>query len=433
MNILILGSGGRECALAWKISQSLLCENLYIAPGNGGTRQYGKNVTLSLSDFNEIAQFSIEKKIELIVVGPEDPLVMGIVNFFKRDSAYSNIKIIGPDKFAAQLEGSKSFAKTFMQKYGIPTAAYMSFQSHEVEQAKTFLHSLNPPYVIKADGLAAGKGVVICGSLEEAKQTIKHILVDGVFGSAGNSLVIEEFLDGIEMSVFVMTDGKEFVLLPEAKDYKRIGDNDTGLNTGGMGTVSPVPFADELFMKKVRDQVLIPTVNGIAAEGMNYVGFVFFGLMNVKGNPYVIEYNVRLGDPETQSILPRIEEDIVQMMLAAAEGKLSTRKATISSKTVVNVVLASGGYPGDYEKGISVELPDELNDGIVFHAGTIYDEQQQTLKTSGGRVLSACGMANDIESALHKAYEIAEVVRYKNKYFRRDIGKDLMLYSSKKH
>jgi len=426
MNILILGSGGRECALAWKISQSPLCERLFIAPGNGGTRDYGVNVPLSLHDFDAVGSFCLSECIDLVFVGPEDPLVNGIVDYFFSKPELRNIRIIGPDKHAARLEGSKSFAKRFMNKYGIPTAAYRSFSTGEQEPAKDYLRNFKPPYVIKADGLAAGKGVLICPTIEEAAQTIDAILVDRVFENASDSLVIEEFLDGKEMSVFALTDGLHYVLLPSAKDYKRIGDNNTGLNTGGMGTISPVPFADVLFMNKVTERIIQPTINGIRQEKMHYCGCVFFGLMNVGGEPYVIEYNVRFGDPETQSILPRIESDFVELLFATADKTLNDCNVIISPETVVNVVLASKGYPEQYEKGKPIHLPAATNGSMVFHAGTTYDSD--VLVSSGGRVMSACGKGFSIKEAIDHAYSLAGAIQFENKYYRSDIGLDLIKY-----
>jgi len=426
MNILILGSGGRECTLAWKIAQSPLCSQLYIAPGNGGTNKYGSNVDLSVVDFSAVADFSLKNNIELIVVGPEDPLVLGIVDYFRSTPLLSGIKIIGPDKKAAMLEGSKTFAKQFMQKYDIPTAAYESFHSGQLREAKDFLLTMKPPYVIKADGLAAGKGVLICQTLDEAYEAVESILVKNAFGDAGKSLVIEEFLHGIEMSAFLLTDGNSFRMLPEAKDYKRIGNNDTGLNTGGMGTVSPVPFAGTEFMEKVRLQIAEPTVRGIIEEGMHYCGFIFLGLMNVDGEPKVIEYNVRLGDPETQSILPRIENDLADLLLAASNHQLYEKQINISSRTIVSIVLASKGYPESYDKGFPITLPQMTSESIVFHAGT--KNTESGIATSGGRVLTVCGTGNKLEEAIENAYALAHKIHFENKYFRSDIGQDLLKY-----
>ncbi len=424
MNILILGSGGRECALSWKISQSTRCETLYIAPGNGGTHEYGINIPLSPSDFKSVSNFCLQNNVGMVVVGPEDPLVNGIVDFFQSEPGLEHIRIIGPDKHAAQLEGSKKFAKEFMVKYGIPTAAYNSFHASTIDNAKQFLKTLHPPYVIKADGLAAGKGVLICSSYEEAEAAVETMLVDQAFGKAGSTVVIEEFLQGIEMSAFILTDGNSFVILPEAKDYKRIGNNNTGPNTGGMGTVSPVPFADKKFMAKVIQRIIEPTMRGIRQEKMHYCGFIFFGLMNVEGDPYVIEYNVRLGDPETQSILPRIENDLVELLVAASDKKLENAQILISEKAVVNVVLASAGYPGHYDKGKQIILPEQGKNQIIFHAGTMLENH--TVVTSGGRVLSACGSGNTFSEAIENAYDLAGKIAFENKYFRNDIGSDIL-------
>ncbi len=426
MNVLILGSGGRECALAWKIRQSPICEKLYTAPGNGGTFLYGENVEISPLNFEDIANFSLANNIELIIVGSEEPLVFGIVDFFCKSKNLSGIRIIGPDKNGARLEGSKTFAKNFMKKYNIPTAAYQSFTSEEFEQAKQFIHSLVSPYVLKVDGLAGGKGVLICETIEEAYSALDRILIRNEFQDAGKSIVIEEFLNGIEISIFVLTDGSSFLILPEAKDYKRISDNNTGLNTGGMGTISPVPFATEDFMQKVKTKIIEPTVKGIQEEAMHYCGFIYFGLMNKENEPYVIEYNVRLGDPEAQSILPRIENDIVELFMATAEKKIETQKIKISPKTVLNVVLASAGYPQNYEKGKIIELPKENDNQIIFHAGTAIKNNR--LVTAGGRVMSACGTGNNIHEAIKYAYELAGEIKFENKYYRKDIGQDLLRY-----
>jgi len=426
MNILLLGSGGRECAMAWKISQSSYCDKLYIAPGNGGTTAYGENIMLSPVDFQKVGEFAKSHDIGMVVVGPEDPLVNGIVDYFMSDSELKNIAVIGPAQEAAKLEGSKSYAKAFMNKYCIPTAAHRSFTPDETEAAKDFLTTIRPPYVIKADGLAAGKGVLICSTLDEAKNAIDSILLKKEFGNAGNSLIIEEFLDGIEMSSFVLTDGQNYLMLPEAKDYKRIGDYDTGPNTGGMGTISPVPFADEEFIQKVKTRIIEPTIAGIRNENMHYCGFVFIGLMNVNGNPYVIEYNVRLGDPETQSILPRIESDLTELMLAAWNKTLGSQSIAILPHTAVSIVLASGGYPSHYEKGKHIHLPPTDNNSLIFHAGTSYTND--ILLTSGGRVLTACGMGKNLEEAVSRAYKLAHNINFDNKYFRTDIGNDLKKY-----
>lgn len=427
MKILILGSGGRECALAWKISQSPLCTRLFIAPGNGGTRQYGENIQLLPNDFETVAQCCLFNGIELVVVGPEDPLVNGIVDFFRDRPELSHIRVIGPDSRAAMLEGSKSFAKQFMNRYGIPTAAHKSFDRHECNEAKQFLDNFQPPFVIKADGLAAGKGVMICHERIQAEEAIDSILVHNIFKASNPSLVIEEFLDGIEMSAFVLTDGLNYVMLPEAKDYKRIGDHNTGLNTGGMGTVSPVPFADDALKNKIIERIIQPTISGIQKEQMNYCGCIFFGLMIVNENPYVIEYNVRFGDPETQSIMPRIANDLVELFVMAADKKINEAKIEIRPEFVVNVVLASEGYPENYEKGKRIYLPGFNDKGMVFHAGTTFLDAEM-LVSSGGRVLSACGTGSNLKEAIDCAYALAETIQFENKYYRKDIGLDLLKY-----
>ncbi|GAB4284432.1 MAG: phosphoribosylamine--glycine ligase [Marinilabiliales bacterium] len=423
MNILLIGSGGREHALAWKIKQSKYTDKLYIAPGNAGTRELGENVKISPENFNTIKQFVLDKNIEMIVVGPEAPLVEGITDFFNEDPETQHILMVGPGKSGAMLEGSKDFAKHFMQKYNIPTAKYKSFNIAGIEDGKKFLESLSAPYVLKADGLAAGKGVVILDDLDIAKATFEDML-KGKFGSAGNTVLIEEFLKGVECSVFVLTDGKSFVLLPEAKDYKRIGENDTGLNTGGMGAISPVPFADDEFMSKVIERIIKPTINGIADSELNYKGFIFFGLMNVNGNPYVIEYNVRMGDPESEVVIPRIESDIVEMFIYMGNNKLNEYNIKISQKAATTVMLVSGGYPEKYEKNKKIIMSGNIDDAIVFHAGTSYDNEN--LVTSGGRVLSVTAFGNSIKDATDNAYKNVENVKFENMYFRRDIGKDLL-------
>jgi len=426
MNVLLLGSGGRESALAWKISQSKQCSELFIAPGNGGTAQFGKNIPIQVTDFESIASFCLEKNIEIVVVGPEDPLVKGISDFFKSKENLSHIIIIGPDSKGAQLEGSKAFSKAFMQKYNIPTAAYKSFNSEQIVEAKEFLRSLESPYVIKADGLAAGKGVVICNNLDEADKAIDSMLLNKIFGEAGSNIVIEEFMHGIEMSVFVLSDGKNYIVLPDAKDYKRIGNNDTGLNTGGMGTASPVTYASESLHLQIENDIIKPTIEGLIREGINYVGFIFLGLMNVKGKAKVIEYNVRLGDPETQSIMPRIKSDILEIFYAVKDQKLNEVKIEIDEKSVVNIVLASEGYPGNFEKNKEIKLPECNENQIVFQAGT--KDEGAKLLTNGGRVLTACGLGDNLEEAIKNAYELAEKIEFENKYYRTDIGQDLIKF-----
>jgi len=425
MKVLILGSGGREHTLAWKISQSKQLEELYIAPGNAGTALLGMNIEIGVSDFEKIKMFVIDNKINMVVVGPEQPLVEGIWDYFKADKQLKNIAIIGMSKAAAQLEGSKDFAKEFMNKYNIPTAKHQTFTEENIEEGYTFLASLKAPYVLKADGLAAGKGVLILDTLSEAKDELHKMIFDNKFGSAGASVVIEEYLHGIELSVFVLTNGKEYVVLPEAKDYKRIGEGDTGLNTGGMGSISPVPFADEAFMKKVEEQIIIPTVNGIAAEKMEYNGFVFIGLMNVKGNPLVIEYNVRMGDPETESVIPRIKNDFLDILKKSSEGKLSKVEMEFDPRYAATVMLVSGGYPEAYEKGKVLRGLAQVEKSIMFHAGTAQDENGNVV-TSGGRVLALTSFGDSLEEAMNYSFSAAETVKFTNKYYRKDLGKDLI-------
>ncbi|WKW46020.1 phosphoribosylamine--glycine ligase [Myroides sp. JBRI-B21084] len=423
MNILLLGSGGREHALAWKITQSTKCSKLFVAPGNAGIGNIATNVALNPTDFNAVKQFVLDNHVEMVVVGPEDPLVKGIYDFFKNDTALNSIPVIGPSQHGAQLEGSKEFAKQFLVKNNIPTAKYQAFTKDTVDAGCAFLATLQPPYVLKADGLAAGKGVVILNDLNDAQEELKNMLVDAKFGDASSKVVIEEFLDGIELSCFVLTDGKSYKILPTAKDYKRIGEGDTGLNTGGMGAVSPVPFANEEFMQKVEQQIVIPTINGLKNDAIEYKGFVFIGLIKVGDNPFVIEYNVRMGDPETEVVIPRIKSDIVELFQAVANETLENTVLEIDERTATTVMIVSGGYPEDYEKGKVISGLDQVKNSIVFHAGTA--EKDGNVVTNGGRVIAVTSYGNNFKEALKQSYENVEKINFDKKYFRTDLGFDL--------
>lgn len=424
MNILVLGSGGREYTLAWKIAQSFNCTQVFVAPGNAGTDLIAVNIDIAVNDFKAIGEFVRDNEIDLIVVGPEDPLVNGIRDYFEADDVLKKIKMVGPGKAGAQLEGSKDFSKTFMEKHGVPTAKAKTFTAESINEGLGYLTQCDMPIVLKADGLAAGKGVVIAENLEEAQSALKSMLLDRQFGEASSKVLIEQFLKGIELSVFVLSDGKDYIILPEAKDYKRIGEGDTGLNTGGMGAVSPVKFADQEFMKKVEDRVIKPTVDGLAKDGIDYKGFIFIGLMNVGGDPYVIEYNVRMGDPETQVVIPRIQSDVVDMLDAAATGQLHDYKLEIGNFTAAGVVLVSGGYPGSYEKGKSIQGLADVTDTLVIHSGTKQDDYE--VLTNGGRVLTVLGTGSDLEEALKSAYKAVNSISWEGMYYRRDIGKDIL-------
>ena len=430
MNILLLGSGGREHAFAWKIAQSPRCNQLFVAPGNPGTAEIATNVPLGVTDFSGISTFIQANAIDLLVIGPEEPLVKGLVDYLHAQERLEQLLVVGPSQLGATLEGSKDFSKQFMLRNGVPTAAYATFHAHQLEEGLAYLEKQSLPIVLKADGLAAGKGVLICGSLEEAKISLKEMLVDAKFGDASSKVVVEEFLTGIELSVFVATDGISYKILPEAKDYKRIGEGDTGLNTGGMGAVSPVPFADAAFLKKVEEQIVIPSIQGLEKEGIPYKGFLFIGLMNSNGEPFVIEYNVRMGDPETEAVLPRIESDFVDLLEAIAGGSLASHVLQLSPQTCATVVMVSGGYPEAYEKGFPIVVPEANSGTVLFHSGTARNESG-ALINSGGRVFAVTGMGANLEDALAAAYGTVKKVTWSKAYYRRDIGQDILKLKSK--
>ena len=423
MNILVLGSGGREHAISWKISQSEKCNNLYIAPGNAGTGLVGNNLSVNINDFKEVKLNVIEKSIDLVIVGPEEPLVRGIVDFFKSDDELKHVKIFGPSSEGSKLEGSKDFSKEFMFRNNIPCAKSKTFNKNNLSEGISFLEKINPPYVLKADGLAAGKGVLILYDLEEAKSELSKMILDEKFGDASKNVLIEEYLDGIEVSVFAITDGHNYIILPEAKDYKRIGEGDTGLNTGGMGAVSPVDFADKEFMKKVEDTVIRRTVDGIKKEKLDYKGFIFAGLMNVNGEPYVIEYNVRMGDPETQVVIPRIKNDLLNIFIKCLDEKINEVDLDIENNFTTTVILAADGYPESYNKGDDIRNLEEFSNSKIFHAGT--KKENNRILSNGGRVIACTGYGESLEDALKNSYKLADNISWDNKYFRKDIGEDL--------
>lgn len=423
MNVLILGSGGREHAFAWKIAKSSSCNNLFIAPGNAGTSSVGTNVAIDINDFETIKKFVLSEAIEMVVVGPEDPLVNGIYDFFQEDEKLQKISLIGPSKEGARLEGSKEFAKEFMIRHDIPTAKYKAFTKYNLEKGYAFLESLEPPYVLKADGLAAGKGVLILDDLQKAKDELKAMVTDAKFGKASSTVVIEEFLSGIELSVFVLTDGDSYKILPSAKDYKRIGEGDTGLNTGGMGAISPVPFADRFYIEKVEREIVRPTIEGLKKDGIAYKGFIFIGLINVKGQAKVIEYNVRMGDPETEVVIPRIKSDLLNLLKGIDDGTFSEKDLNITEQAATTVMLVSKGYPESYEKGIAISGTEDITDSIVFHSGT--KSENKKLRTNGGRVIALTSFGETIEEAITKSFANADKISFKGKYYRKDIGFDL--------
>lgn len=425
MNILVLGSGGREHAFAWKIAQSNQCNQLFIAPGNAGTASVGKNINIKVTDFKAIRDFVIENEIQLVVVGPEDPLVLGIRDFFDSEEKLKNVLLVGPNAKGAQLEGSKDFSKQFMSRHNIPTARSKTFTIANLEEGLNYVSSHPTPIVLKADGLAAGKGVIISETNEHARETLKEMLVDAKFGDASSSVVVEQFLNGIELSVFVLSDGTDYKVLPSAKDYKRIGEKDTGLNTGGMGSISPVPFADYNFLNKVEERIIKRSINGLKSEGIDYKGFLFIGLMNVGGNPYVIEYNVRMGDPETQSVLSRIDSDLVDLLVGCGAGTLKTKAFSVSPKAATTVVMVAGGYPEAYEKGKVISGLGDVNEATAFHAGTQENDRKEIV-TNGGRVLAVTGMGDTVEEALENAYKGVNKISWQNEYHRKDIGQDIL-------
>ncbi len=428
MNVLILGSGGREHALAWKIAQSEKLSKLFIAPGNAGTAISGTNIDVSLDDFDQIKNLVLEKEINMVVVGPEAPLVAGIHDYFQQDRELSHIAVIGPDSKAAMLEGSKNFAKEFMYKYQIPTASFKTFTKDTLEEGLKYLKTQKPPYVLKADGLAAGKGVLIFQNIDEAGNELEAMLMASKFGDASKKVVIEQHLKGIELSVFVITDGKSYKILPEAKDYKPIGEGDTGLNTGGMGSISPVPFANTDFMNKVEERIIKPTINGLITENITYKGFIFFGLMNVEGNPYLIEYNARMGDPEAESVIPRIKSDMLELFEGVANGNLGDKNIETDPRYTAAIMLVSGGYPGSYEKGKLITGLDQVKNSIIFHAGSKYGDDKKTVLTNGGRVLAITSFGETMEKALEQSYQNALRVDFDKKYYRKDLGNDILNY-----